>query len=358
MKNYLNKLTAKFKRGRKNSDKSSVPRITNDTLAEHREAVISKGKRYKYPMQQTKNRTVIISTLIAAGLLIGVASLTWWQLYRAQNTSQFMYRITQILPLSVASVDGETVLYRDYLMELRSALHYLQEIEAVNLASDSGQRQLAYQKRQSMDRVLEQAYVRKLASENNVEVSSEDVDAYVKQQIAANESGATEQDLRAVILEYYDWTFDEYRQSIKKQLLKQEVVAAVDDAARSEAEDVLRQAKGAGDFAKLAEQFSDDEATKLNGGDVGFVNTSDPDPDGLIAEAAGLEKDQVSDVIVGVNGLYVVKTLEKRAEQVRFARIFIRFNAFNEEFSALRAQGKIEEHIDVPTNPNVLPSSP
>lgn len=353
MKKRLHKLAGKLKRGNKQLDKTTLPRITNDKLAAYREQVIAKGKRYKYPMQQTKNRTLMLSVLVALVLLAGVTTFTWWQLYRAQNTSSFVYRITQILPLPVASVDGTTVAYEDYLLELRSALHYLTSIESVNLTSDSGKRQLAFQKRQAMDKVLQQAYAQKLAREKNISVSEAEANEYIKSQIEHNTIGATEQDFRAVIKEYYDWDFEEYRHSIKAQLLKRKVVAMVDDQARARAEEVLKKARSGDDFAKLAMRYSSDESTKANGGEVGFVRMSDPDPDGLVNAAAALEKGKVSDIIIGSNGLYIVKNIEERDEAVRFARILIPFSAFNDRFSELRDAGKIKEYIDVPAAPLV-----
>lgn len=347
MKKLAHKVSSRFKRKRGSSDKATVPRITNDTLAEHREAVIAKGKRYKYPMQQTKNRTVLISSLIAVALLALLTFFTWWQLYKSQNTSQFMYRITQVIPLAVANIDGETVLYKEYLLELRSALHYLTAKENVNLSSDDGRRQLSYQKRQAMDKVLEQAYVKKLARENNVTVSSAEVDAYVDRQIKSNTIGATEEDFKGVIKEYYDWSFEDYRQSIRNQLLKRKVIAAVDTPAKAKAESVIRQANRGANFAKLARQNSADEATRQNGGDVGFISITGDDPDGLLAEAKNMKKNQVSGPVAGTNGYYVIKLIDKRENEVRFARIFIQFSVFTTQFSELRKQDKIKEFIEI-----------
>lgn len=348
MKQLLNKLLAPFKRKDSRGEKTSLPRITNETLAEDREAVISKGKRYKYPLQQTKTRTIIISSLIVALLVAATVTITWWQLYRAQSTSQFMYRVTQILPLAVGRVDGEGVLYRDYLLNLRSSLHYLTTKEAVNLSSDSGQRQLAFQKRQAMNKVLEQAYVRKIANERNISVSDKEVDAFVNQQIESNNIGATKEDFKAVILEYYDWTFAEYRDSVRAELLKQKVKAAIDDRAHQRAQEVIKKYGKGAKFEKLAKQYSDDTATKNNGGDVGFVSVNNPSPDNLVSVAADLKKKKISGIIEGANGLYIIRTLDKKDDRVRFARIFIAYTEFDKRFAALRKEGKVKEYIDIP----------
>lgn len=348
MKQFLNKLLARVKGKRGGEAKTSVPRITNETLAEDREAVLSKGKRYKYPLQQTKKRTIIISSVIAVLLVTGTALLTWWQLYHTQSTSQFMYRVTQILPLPVGKVAGEPVLYRDYLMELRSSIHYLTTKGAVNLSSDSGQRQLKYQKRQAMDKVLEQTLARKLARERGISVSSQEVDTFINQQIRSSDIGATKEDFEVVIREYYDWTFGEYRQAIREQLLRQKVVVAIDDEARRTAEEIKQKLSEGAKFDQLAKEYSDDASTRQRGGDVGFVSVNNPGPDGLVEVAASLKKNQVSEVVEGTGGLYIVKTLEKKDGQVRYARIFIGYNQFEERFATLKEQGKVREYIDIP----------
>src|ERR1700684_304923 len=44
----------------------NIPRITNETVAEHREDVLRGARKYKYPLAHSKHRIVIIST----GLII------------------------------------------------------------------------------------------------------------------------------------------------------------------------------------------------------------------------------------------------------------------------------------------------
>lgn len=357
MKQLLAKLLKPLQRGGKGGSKTSLPRITNETLAEDREAVLTKGKRYKYPVQQTKKRTVIVSGILVVLLLAITSAFIWSQLYVWQSTSAFMHRVTQILPLPVGKVDGETVLYRDYLTHLRSSLYYLSEKESVNLQSDSGQRQVAYQQRQAMNRVLEQALVRKIARQEGISVSNQEVKQFIDNQIESNEIGATRENFQDVIEEYYDWTFFQYEQSVKEGLLKQKVTSALAKEAEQTAEQVLAQlAKENGpEFSELAKQYSDDAATKQNGGDVGFVPSDAPGQDDLAETASELKKNQVSEIIESTDGLYIIKTLGKRDDQVRYAQIFIRFDAFEERFNNLRQEGKVQEYIDVPESPEATP---
>jgi hypothetical protein len=108
-------------------------RITNETVAEHREKVLAGGRRFKYPVQYAKHRLVINTIIISLVALIAITVVVWWQLYPTQNTSSFFYRITRVIPLPVASVDGHPVPYSDYLAGFRSQEHYLQYKEGVDL---------------------------------------------------------------------------------------------------------------------------------------------------------------------------------------------------------------------------------
>ena len=102
------------------SHESQIAKITNTTLEEQRREILNKGKKFKYPVQYSKNRLVINALIIAGVILITGASLLWYQLYQAQNTSEFVYHFTTIFPFPVAKVDGEKALYSDYLMEYRA----------------------------------------------------------------------------------------------------------------------------------------------------------------------------------------------------------------------------------------------
>src|SRR6476620_136684 len=129
-------------------------RITNETVAEHREQILAGGRKFKYPHQYERHKLVFNVIIIAIVTVVLLAVIIWWQLYPAQNTSTFFYRVTRILPVPVASIDGTQVRYSDYLMSFSGSQHYLEQSERLNLNSDDGKRQIEYIKRQSLDGAL------------------------------------------------------------------------------------------------------------------------------------------------------------------------------------------------------------
>lgn len=352
MKKLLNKITRKKRStNHKESDNASL-RITNETVAAHRERILAGGRRFKYPVQYPKHRVVLITLGLVLSLIAALAGVCAWQLYGAQNTDKFFHRVTEVVPIPVADIDGTSVRYSDYLLELRSALHYLSSKEAVNFSSDDGKRQLAYQKRLALNKAIENAYIARLARENAITVSSAEVDAFIKQEVSSNRLGVTQDVYRQVIRDYYDWSFDDYRLSVKKQLLRKKVVAAVDTVARQKVDGLLRAIQQGSNFSDIAKQQSDDPATKANGGDVPPVPKNTDDPNKLLATAEALQPGQVSSVIEGADGFYLVKLIEKNDDTVHFAKILIGYRAFDQKLDVLKKSGKIKELITVPETIN------
>ncbi len=289
-----------------------------------------------------------MTIIIVIGFLLTSIAFGAWQLYGLQNTSQLIHRVTEVVPVPIAKVDGTMVRYSDYLLELRSALHYLSTKEAVNFSSDDGKRQLNYQKRLALNKAIEGAYIGVLAQQQNINVSDKEVDEFIKKEIQSNSLGANQDIYEQVIRDYYDWTFDDYKKSVKKQLLRKKVIAKVDVGGRKKIQSLQKSAQSGADFADLAKQSSDDPMAKATGGDIGFVGDNANDPSGLIPVARQLAVGQVSEVIEGVDGFYIIKLLERRNSDVRFAKIYVSYKSFNLKMANLKKDNKIEEYINVP----------
>ena len=84
-------------------------------------------------------------------------------------------------------------------------------------------------------------------------------------------------------------------------------------AARTKAENVLKQARAGADFAKLAQTYSDD-ASKGRGGDLGFFPKGQMVP-AFEAAAFALAPNQISDIVESPFGYHVIKVIEKRPAQ-------------------------------------------
>ena len=102
--------------------KKSSKKTEQEKVEERREEVLSQGRKFKYPLQWTRHRivinTILIALVVSALILIG----GWLALYRLGMTDDLLFRITEIIPVPVANVDGEEARFSDYLMFYRSSI--------------------------------------------------------------------------------------------------------------------------------------------------------------------------------------------------------------------------------------------
>lgn len=322
-------------------------RITNETVAEHREQILAGGRRFKYPVQYSRYRLVINSLLIILGALVLASVILWWQLYPAQNSSKFMYRITQIIPVRVADVDGERVPYSTYLKRFRSSIHYLQQQNNLNVNSKDGKKEVERSKRIELDNAIRDAYTVKLARENKVSVSNKEVDEFINKDLA-NKKVSLPAYEKTVLNAFYDWSMADYRGIVHSELLERKVGFAIDTEARAKADKVmasLRQPNA--DFSAIAKAESDDDITKASGGDSGDVSLKSLDTHGILAVAQKLQPGQISDLIYGTDGYYVLKFTSKTDSTIKYQVIKISLKELDQRLKSVKDAKKVKEYINV-----------
>ena len=349
MKKLVNKL-----RNRKKTPPPS--RITSDTIDQHREHILAGGRKFKYPIQYSRHKLIYNAIIISVSVIIIALIFGWWQLYPQQNTSEFMYRVTKILPVPVANVDGQPVLYSDYLMKYLSQVHYLVNIERVNIKTDNGKRQIDYIKQQSMQGVIADAYALKLSKNLGVSVSKSEIDASIRDQRKTSDgTETTKQAYDAITLDYYNWSPDEYSHVTKSGLVRQKVMYAMDKDALKTANsvsDALKKDPQA-DLKNLATTTITKADAKATYGSSGWVPNTNQDG-GLTVEAAKLKKSEISSVIKSTldKGFYVIRLIDTKDDQVKYEYINIPLTAFTKSLENLKKSGKISEYISIPKSIN------
>lgn len=295
-----------------------VPRITNETVADHREEVLSAARKYIYPLQHSKHRIVRVSLIIFLSALIAFFAYCGLALYRYQSTSTFMYGVTRVVPFPVAKVGKSWVSYENYLFELRRNMHYHQVQQKATFNGKDGQAQLDHLKQQAMDAVILQAYVKQLAEPNHVTVSRQTVTNQVNLVRSQNRLGNNDRVFRDVLNQFWGWSIDDFRRELKSQLLQQAVVAKLDTATNARAALVHAQLNSGGDFAALAKSSSDDAATKENGGSYpNAITLSDRSvPAAVISAIFRLKANEVSPIINTGYALEIIKVADIQTSKV------------------------------------------
>ena len=123
------------------------------------------------------------------------------------------------------------------------------------------------------------------------------------------------------VLSYYDQHRDEYRvpEQVKVShiLIKTPlpVAGAKEDEkavaeVRKKAEDILKEVKSGGDFAKLAEKYSEDPGSAKSGGELGWIGRGRTVPE-FEKAAFSLAKGQTSDLVKSSYGFHIIRVEDK-----------------------------------------------
>lgn len=329
---------------------SSIPRITNETVAEHREEVLSTARKYIYPLQHSKHRIVVISTILLATAVVTFFVYSVLALYKFQSNSAFLYRVTQVIPFPVAKAGPAYVAYENYLFELRRYVHYYQTQQKVDFADTYGKQQLASFRPQALQQVIDAAYVKQLASKNHVSVTEREVNDQLGLLRSQNQLGASDQELADVTSEFFGWTVNDLKRELKQELLAQKVAYTLDTATQQRAKTAALQLQNGADFAKLAGQVSDDAATKANGGqyaNTALGSTSSDVPPQVLDTLLKMKVGEVSGVIYAGNTLEIVKVLAVNDGKVQAAHISFQLQSISKYLAPYEKQHPYRAYISV-----------
>lgn len=327
---------------------SNLPRITNETVAEHREEVLSSARKYIYPLQHSKGRIIKISTTLFVAAVVIFFVYCGLALYRFNSTSTFIYEVTRVLPFPVARADGHFVSYESYLFELRHLMHYYETQQKEDLGGRDKQH-LAALRHDSLQQVIDQAYIKQLAETNHVSVRNREVDAQVAMLKSQNRLGTNDQMLADVLNQFWGWTISDFKRELKSQLLAQKVASTLDTTAHAKANNALAELQAGKDFAAVAAENSDDTGTKANGGQYGgLISKSNRDiPPQVVDALFKLQPGQTSGIIDTGYTLEIVKVLQVQGDKVQAAHIAIKITDIQNYIKPLETRDRPHHYISV-----------
>ncbi|HUD07402.1 MAG TPA: peptidylprolyl isomerase [Candidatus Saccharimonadales bacterium] len=329
------------------SQAGPVPRITNETVASHREDVLKSARKYIYPLKHSKHRIILISTSLVIVAVVGFFGYCTLALYKFGSYSTFLYRVTEIIPFPIARVGGHFVAYENYLFELNHYIHYYQTQQKLNFASPAGAQQLEDYRQRALDKVINDAYVKELAQKNNVTVTDQEVNEQVSIVRQENRLGNNQAEFEDVLKTYWGWSVDDFKRELKTQLLDQNLVSALDTGTHQRAQTALAAVQGGQDFAAAAAQYSDDQTTKANGGQYGFlISENDVNvPPQVVSALFALKAGQITGIINTGYSLEIDKVLSIQGSQIQAAHIVFNFKDINTYLTPLKDQQKATTYI-------------
>lgn len=325
----------------------NAPRITNETVAEHRELVLKKARKHIIPLAHSKHQVVILTTTLFVLALVSFFTYVTLALYKFQQSSTFLYRVTQVIPFPVAKTGSNYISYENYLFELRHYTHYYETQQKLNFSDAAGKQQLEAFKQQARQKVVDDALVRQLAKQNGVTVSEKEVNDQITLVRHQNRLGENDKVFEDVLRDYWGWSVGDFKRSLHQQMLAQKVVAKLDADTQLRANTALAELQAGADFATTAKKYSEEPSTKDSGGEFGFaVDRTNRDltaqtVDGLFK----LQPGQISGVINTGYTLEIVKNIETQGDRIRGAHIVFNFKDINSFLDPLKEKQKTSTYI-------------
>lgn len=328
----------------------------SEKLQERREEVLSKGRKFKYPLQYSKHRMVIITIILAIAAVIATGVMGYLSLYKFQSTSELLYRVTRVLPLSVAKIDGERVPFSDYLMIYRSSIRPVEQ-QSGSLDGEDAEERRTYFKRMALTEAENYTYAEKLARDLGITVPDEEVDQAFDAHRKVGDTELTRESFLRILKDNFEMSESEYRRMLWLSLLKMKVSEKIDTEAKKLAEEVLLavtegvlpegETEGALkklSFKEAGERYS---AWSVQYEDTGGLTSIQNVDGGRANQALNLEKGGISEVFLSSNGdgYYIVKLVEKQDGEVNYESLFIPFTEFSDRLQQIRDDGKVEEYI-------------
>lgn len=320
------------------------PKTEREKVEERREEVLAHGRKFKYPLQYAKHKLIINTVIVALVALILMVVAGWAMLYKLQDTGDMIYRVTQVLPVPVAEVQGVKVRYSDYLMIYRSNLLTAEQQGGQLGSGEEADGVRRIYKEAALYSAVEYTYATKLGQEMGLTVTEEEIDKAFEEHRKVGGVERSEEGFLKILKDNFGMNKSEYRRMLYLLLMKAEVAQAVDEKANTQAAEVERiLAENEGDLSKAAEEVGAEyqETGRL----VDNMNVDG----GRSTMAMTLESGQISEKFLSSNGdgYYYVKLIDKTSSEVNYASLKISFTQFDEMVTELYAKDEVKSYIDL-----------
>lgn len=294
-----------------------------------------------------KVAAVVVGLIAVVVVVFGVLVYV----YRSENPA--VKTVASVVPYPIERVNGRFVTYKSYLFEVEANKRAYQNNAklnnqpAVDFNSADGKKLVVQIKEHALDKLGRDSLTAQLASAKKVKVTDKEVNDLINQLYQRYGGKDT---LLKTLNQIYGWDIKDLKNVVYKQLLaknlEEKVTSdpAVTAAAKTKAQNVLKDIKAGGDFSEAAKKNSQ-ASDAAGGGDLGFF-TKGQLPDELQKAAEALQPGQVSDPVKDQYGFEILKVVEKKDDgSIRAQHILIKTVDFTEYFDGEYKKAKINKYI-------------
>lgn len=188
----------------------------------------------------------------------------------------------------------------------------------VDFTTEDGKKRLLVRERGILNKDIEDAVIEEIVKDNGETVTDAEVDQNVTRKL--HEFG-TEDRVRADLERLYGWSLEDFKTKVVKPSLYKEKAQvifeereakAINETASQKMQEALAQLKSGMSFADAVKKYSDG-ATAQDGGDLGWVDLSQAEPN--LSEVIGaLKVGERSEVVETSLGYHIVQVNEIRKE--------------------------------------------
>ena len=336
-----------LKRLKERKEQKEIEEFRNKTelekIEERREEVLSKGRKFKYPLQYAKYRVVTLTIVISLVAVMLMSGFLYLALYKWQSTDSVLYRLTQLVPLSVASVENEHVRYSDYLMIYKSTITPIEQQQGkLGNEKDTSSMETHY-KRMALTEAENYAYALKIAAEYHLTVNKEEIDKALDNHRKIGGVERSEESFKKILEDNFGLSMKEYRRMLYLSLMKEKVSQQIDNEAIRISETVQAGVKAGKTLKTIATELGDKVLYEETGGLVDKMNVDG----GRAGIAMGMVAGQTSDRVMSSSGdgYYFVNLVNKTETSVNYTSIKVPFSEFNKRVKQVRESGGVKEYI-------------
>ncbi len=308
-----------------------------------------------------------LAGIAAVGVVVAIG-VGIYRVYVRVATDRFTLAVATVFRLPAAKIDGQAVLYRDYVTDLKA-------LTALRAYSQKTSNPISATDDQLSDSVLwhfaTNIFVAKTAKEQGVTISPVEVDA--EKSVQLQQFKSTEE-AEKTFMEQFGWNIATYverllrpkalEDKLNKKITEDTVLR---DEVKARAEGVLAKIKAGKDFALLAKESTEDGATAPAGEPSEWLSADKIGDEGLSQAIFSLKKGEVfPSVIETLAGYFIVKAEDVRmgtstvvdaktgknktvaAPQVRVLHILFRLPSLSTMLDSVA--GKTDYHLYIPVH--------